>query len=308
MWTELGPLTRTGFEFSLQSAGRYQSQKYYVGGLTDPHTGLPTTDREVELRLHTVAYDPVLKRQGDLLIRAYPMLREKLALDRAEQLKFLSQVVKHFPGNEDVWKTLAKMSREGQITKANHELMRRIVNGMFLAFASFPDFTWVVFDDMVHFEDRAERKADLYARLAGMYEQAGRVDLSCKARLKHAELLVSCGRTRDAAASLAAGIMSFPDEGRYVPLLLDKLEAICRNDKAGQRQMVLFYQQFLPKVPQPDGKNLYGVAMFKRAAEFFHKAGEEQLATACEMKSKWMAEKDADKKKDGRSLQDVLTK
>jgi hypothetical protein len=306
MWAELGPVTRTGFQFSLESCGRYQGAKFYVGGLSDPHTGQPATDREVQLRLHTIGSDTVAKRQADLVMRAYPMLREKLALDLPQQLNFLGRIVKYCPGNEDVWHTLAKLSREGQITKVNHRPMQRIIEDMFIMFRDFPDFTWVVFDDMVYFEDRPLRKADLYARLAGMYEQAGRIDLSCKARLKHADILVSNGQRREAAASLAAGILLFPDEGRYVPLLLDKLEAICHKEKAGQQQLVLFYQQFLPKVPQPDGKNEYGVAMFKRGVECFRKAGQEQLAEAARKQLRLMEEREPSKKKDGRSLLDVI--
>jgi len=62
MWVELGPVTATGFAFSLQSYGRYRNDKYYVGHLNDPHTGQPTTDRELELRLHTLGMDPIAKR------------------------------------------------------------------------------------------------------------------------------------------------------------------------------------------------------------------------------------------------------
>jgi hypothetical protein len=306
MWVELGPVTRTGFQFSLQSFGRYRGMKFYVGGHSDPHTGLPTTDREAELRLHTVGHDPVAKRQADLVMRAYPMLRERLALDLPKQLNFLGRIVKFCPGNEEAWKMAAKMSREGLITKTNRLPMQKIVDDMFLTFRNFPDFTWVVFDDMIYFEDRPLRKAELYARLAGMYEQAGRIDLSCMARLKHADILASNGRPRDAAASLAAAILLFPDEGRYVPQLLDKLEPLCQKDKLGQKQLVLFYQQFLPKIPQPDGKNIYGIAMFKRAIECFHKAGQDQLAQACRMRLKLMEERDPTKKKDGRPVPDVV--
>ncbi len=174
MWTELGAVTHTGFYFSLESCGRF-GDKFYVGGLSDPHTGLPTTHHEVELRLHTVAHDPLAKRQADLVMQAYPILREKLALDLAQQLGFLGRIEKFCPGNEDVWKTLAKLSREGRITKANHKIMQRILDDLFLTFRNCPDFTWDLFDDMVFFEDRPLRKADLYARLAGMYEQAKRV-------------------------------------------------------------------------------------------------------------------------------------
>jgi hypothetical protein len=306
MWVELGPVTRTGFQFSLQSFGRYRGMKFYVGGHSDPHTGLGTTDREAELRLHTVGHDPVAKRQADLVMRAYPMLRKRLALDLPKQLNFLGRIVKFCPGNEEVWKTAAKMSREGLITKTNRLPMQKIVEDMFLTFRNFPDFTWVVFDDMIFFEDRPLRKAELYARLAGMYEQAGRVDLSCMARLKHADILATNGRPRDAAASLATAILLFPDEGRYVPQLLDKLESLCQKDKLGQKQLVLFYQQFLPKIPQPDGKNIYGIAMFNRGIACFQKAGQEQLAQACRMRLKLMEERDPTKKKDGRPGRDVV--
>ena len=289
MWTELGPVTRTGFHFSLESCGRY-GDKFYVGGLSDPHTGLPTTHRQVELRLHTVAHDPLAKRQADLVMQAYPVLREKLALDLPQQLSFLGRIAKLCPGNEDVWKTLARLSREGRITKAHHKIMEKVLDVLFLTFRNCPDFTWDLFDDMVFFEDRPLRKADLYARLGGMYEQAKRVDLSCKARLKQAEILASSGQPKEAAASLAATILLFPDEGRYVPQLLDKLEDLCRGSKTGQQQLVLFYRQFLPKIPKNDGKNEYGVAMFKRATECFHNAGQEQLAQACRMQLKLMQE------------------
>ena len=95
--------------------------KFYVGGLSDPHTGLPTTHRELELRLHTVGNDPLAKRQADLVMQAYPILCDKLALDLPQQLGFLGRIVKLCPGNEDAWKTLAKLSREGRITKTQHK-------------------------------------------------------------------------------------------------------------------------------------------------------------------------------------------
>jgi tetratricopeptide (TPR) repeat protein len=308
MWVELGQVTRTGFSFSLQSFGRYQDQKYYVGNASDPHTGLRVTDRQLELRLHAIGRDPVAKRQADLLMRAYPMLREKLGLDLPQQLDFLSRIVKLCPGNEDAWKALAMMSRAGQITKANRNLMRNMLDHLFLTFGNFPDFTWVVFDDMIYYEDRPRQKADLYARLAGMYEQAGRIDLSCEARLKHADLLSANGRPHDAIASLAAAVMLFPDEGRYVPKLLDKLESLCQNEKNAKQQLALFYQQFLPKIPlnKGIGPNPYCVAMYKRGIECFQRAGQEQLAQAYQMKLKLVEERDFEKIKNGRPVSAVL--
>ncbi|MBN2577774.1 MAG: putative Ig domain-containing protein [Pirellulales bacterium] len=308
MWVELGQVTRSGFSFSLQSFGRYRDHKYYVGNTADPHTGLPATDRQLELRLHAVGSDPLARRQADLVMRAYPLLREKLELDLPQQLAFLGRVVKSCPGNEDAWKTLASMSRSGQITRANRKPMHIVLDRMFQTFANFPDFTWVVFDDMIYFEDRPRQKTDLYARLAGMYERAGRVDLSCKARLKHADLLAANGQRHDAVDSLAAAILIFPDEGRYVPKLLDKLEALCRDEKNAKQQLAQFYQQFLPKIPRQKGigPNPYCLAMYKRGIACFQQAGQEQLARAYEAQAKLLEERDFKNIKHGRPVSAVL--
>jgi hypothetical protein len=303
VWVELGPVTRTGFSFSLQS----QARGYYFARIRDAHTGLRTTDRELELRLHTIGLDPVAARQADLVMRAHPMLREKLELDLPQQLGFLSLVLKFCPGNEVAWKTLARMSREGQITKAHSKPMQHVLELLFLTFRNLPDFTWVVFDDMISFEDRPRQRAALYARLAGMYEQTGRIDLSCQARLKHADMLVADGRTSDAMASLATGIMLFVKDEQYVPVMLDKLDSLCTGDKKAEEQLVRFYQQFLPKLPHEEG-NKYCIEMYKRGIERFERAGFSQIAKVCRMQLKLLEESMPEKKKLGRPIQAVLDK
>jgi hypothetical protein len=308
-WVELGPVTRTGFTFSLKSEGRFFGDKYYVGSTRDPHTGLPATDRQLELRLHVLGQDPLANRQANLVLRAYPMLRDDLHLALPQQLSLLSLLLKFSPGNEETWKTLARLSREGQITKANRQPMQQALDLLFLTFREFPDFTWTVFDDMVAFEDRPLQKADLYARLAGMYEKAGRVDLSCEARLKHAEFLSANGRSSDAIASLAAAIMFFPDEGRYVPRLLDRLEDLCKNDKKMEDQLVRFYQQFLPKIPQKRGEGEpsdYCMAMYKKGIARFQQAGLAQLVKAYEVQLKLLEESTFEQQKHGRPVSAVL--
>jgi len=281
MWVELGPVTATGFAFSLQSYGRYRNDKYYVGHLNDPHTGQPTTDRELELRLHTLGMDPIAKRQADLVMRSYRMLREKTAMDTAGQLLFLNRVIGFCPGNEEAWRSLAHLSREGQITKTNSKPMRAAMDRLFLTFANLPDFTRVVFDDMVAFEDRVQQRVALSARLAAMYEQAGRPDLSCEARLQHAQYLVTEKRYKDAVDSLAAAILLFPEEGRYVPKMLDKMEQLCDQHVPEAKDLLpRFYQQILPRIPRMRGDrpSPYCMSMYQRAIDRFRKAGLESPA------------------------------
>lgn len=279
MWVELGPVTRTGFTFSLQSHGRYRGDNYYVGHLADPHTAQRVSDRQMELRLHTVGMDPIANRQADLVMRSYPMLRETEEMDVPHQILFLGRVIEFCPGNEAAWRTLAKMSREGQITKTNSKPMVRILDRLFNTFRSLPDFTWELFDDMMAFEDRTKQRALSFSRLAGLYEQAGRADLSCEARLKLAEYLAADKRSRDAVETLAASILVFPDEGRYVPRMLDKLEQVCPKDPRSQQQLIQFYQQFLPKIPQKrgDSPSEYCVQMYKRGIQRFQEAGLTQV-------------------------------
>ena len=282
MWVELGRVTRTGFTFSLESHGRFRGDRYYVGNLNDPHTGQPTTDRELELRLHTVGIDPIAKRQADLVMRSYAMLRERAELDTADQLLFLSRVIDLSPGNEEAWKALAKMSRDGQITKTNSKPMVTVLNRLFTVFTSLPDFTWVVFDDLVSFQDIPKRRAELFGRLAALYERAKRPDLSCKARLKYAEYLVADKRVDEAIQGLTVAILLFPEEGNFVPKMLDKLEELCRQQEGSQRHLAGFYQEFLPKIPRyrSERPSSYCMQMYKRGIQRFREAGMEQLAQA----------------------------
>jgi hypothetical protein len=310
-WVELGAVTPTRINFSLEAESRHAGVND-VGHVTDPHTGLPCSDRQMELRLHTVGWDPLAKRQADLLMRAYPVLREKLALDLPQQLRFLSRILKSCPGNEEAWTTVAHMSRDGQITMAHQKLMNEVLKIMFLTFRRLPDFTWVVFNDMVSYEKRPLERAALYARLAAMYEQANRVDLSCEARLQHAELLHTHGYTTAAMSSLAAAILIFPNDQTYVPRMLDKLDGLAQGNEKTQQQLVQFYQQFLPSIfrslndPGAYKKNRYCAAMYNRGADKFDRAGLKQIAQACRMQAKLLEETAPERRRLGRPVGAVL--
>ncbi len=160
-----------------------------------------------------------------------------------------------------------------------------VLNRLFATFAKLPDFTWVVFDDLVSFQDLPKQRAALFGRLAAMYEQAGRPDLSCQARLKYAEYLVADGQQEEAIQGLTVSILLFPEEGNFVPKMLNKLEELCAQVDGAEKHLVRFYQQFLPKIPQKRGKrpSPYCIRMHERGIQQFKKAGLEQLAQACEI-------------------------
>jgi hypothetical protein len=285
MWVDLGTVTRTGFTFTLQSHGRYRDDHYYVGNLNDPHTGQGVTDRQMELRLHAVGMDPIAKRHMDLVMRAWPLVCADSGMDASRQLQFLSRVIETSPGNEEAWKTIAAMAREKQITKAHAKVMAKVLDSLFATFKNFPDFTWSVFDDMIAFEERIKQRIAWHGRLVALYEQAGRVDLACEALLKSADLFLADERPKDAVDALAAAILRFPDEGRYVPKMLDKLESLCRDNPRLQEALIGFYQQFLPKIPQKRGNDpsAYCMKMYERAVSRFTEAGAAQLAQGVQM-------------------------
>jgi tetratricopeptide (TPR) repeat protein len=285
MWVELKQVTENNIVFSLESHGRYRGDKYYVGKMEDPHTGTETTDRVTELRLHTVGLSPHAKRQADLIMSAYRMLRDELKMEVEEQLAFLSRVIEISPGNEAAWQTVARMSREGVLTAKQQKSLRHVLDRLFTVFANFPDFTWTIFDDLVAFYDKPKDKNPLYERLIGLYVKAGRPDLACEARLKLTEYLLAQQKPKDAIEGLAGIIKAFPDEGRYVPRMLDKLEEISKSIKDSGPLLVQFYQTFLPKVPpkRDNRPSQYCMQMYERGIELFKAQGQTALAQAYEV-------------------------
>ena len=285
MWVELKSVTRQGIGFTLESHGRYRGDYYYVGNLRDPKNGERITDRQLELRLHTIGMNPVAKRQSDLIMAAYPMLRDHYKMEIGDQLAFLDQVIRLCPGNETVWHTVAGLSRDGLVPKSHAKMMSGIVNGMFVTFAAFPDFTWEVFDDLIAYQEASEKRALLYTQLTELYERAGRPDLSCKARLKFTDYLVEEDRQKDAILGLAASIMRFPDEGRYVPEMLDRLEELCDKIEGAEVDVMNFYAQFLPRIPTSRGSrpSEYCIDMYNRAIAKFRAYGQEAAAQKIEM-------------------------
>jgi hypothetical protein len=280
MWVEIKQVSKTGISFTLESHGRYFGDKYYVGTLRDPQTGRGITDRELELRLQAVGLSPVAFHHARLVMQAYPQLRDKLELKPVQEIALLNDVIELCPGNEAAWRHVAQLARDGRITSDSNRQMTAMFDKLFRTFSAFPDFTWKVFDDLVQYQKNPKQRNKYYERLVQMYEAGGRPDLACEARLRLCDYLLEEGHTKEVIDGLAFTIKKFPDEGRYVPKLLDKLEQVCAAVKGMDQQLLRFYQEFIPLVPQKRGDepSPYCMRMLERAIEKFTSAGQAQQA------------------------------
>jgi len=279
MWVELNSVTPQGIGFTLESYGRYRGDHYYVGNLREPQSGKPITDRQLELHLHTIGVSPLAKRQADMVMTAFPFLAEKASMDVVKRFLFLRDTLELCPGNQAAWSALARMSSDPLVRKKHRKDMLAILDQLFVTFARFPDFTWTIFDDLIAFEEAIKQRIGYYERLVTLYELQGRPDLACEARLRLADMLVENAQTNDAIQGLAFSIMKFPEEGRYVPRMLDKLEALSGNDDGARQQLLTFYQTFLPRIPtkRGDRPSPYCIEMYERAIKRFQEAGQSQL-------------------------------
>lgn len=280
MWVELKAVSAASIAFSLESHGRYRIDNYYVGELVDPQTGETTTDRSLELRLHTIGVNYLARRQAELLMQCFPLIRDAKQSPPAAQLDYLASVIENCPGCESAWFTLARLC---QAPEAKKELGRRlqvILEQMFVVFAAFPDFTWRIFDDMIAFQDKLPERIRLYERLVAHYESQKRPDLACEARLRLTDLLREDKKDLAAIEGLAYSIKKFPDEGRHVPRMLDKLEEICGQVDGAGKHLTAFYHSFLPLIPpkRGDRPSQYCINMYQRGIDRFTEHGQPQLA------------------------------
>lgn len=281
MWVELKSVSKQSINFSLESYGRYNSDNYYVGKLKEPQSGQRITDRELELYLHTIGMNTNAKRQADLIMKSFDQLVIDAKLDISDQEKLISDVIKLCPGNTAAWTALAGLSTSYvEAKKSNRSRMLKKINSMFRTFANFPDFTWKIFNPMIEFETDSKKRNKLYGKLLAHYISLQRPDLACEARLQLTDYLVADGQQADAVEGLAATIVAFPSEGRYVPKMLDRIDEICQSDESLNSQRVEFYAKFIPLVPKYRGSSptKFCQQTFERAIKLFEQSGSQALA------------------------------
>ncbi len=282
MWAEVKAVNKDAVAFTLESFGRYNIDQYYVGTLRNPQTGNEMTDRDLERRLTAVGSSPQNSRQADLLMRAYPIVSEKKEMTTARRLTYLKKVLGLYPMCDSAWTELAALHKDGKLTDPADAT--ELANKAFATFAKFPDFSWTLVDALLTPQKDKGSRTRLFERLVFSYEQLGRPDLACEARMKLVEYQVDAKDHQKAFAGLANTIRKFPSEGRYVPKMMTKLQDVTKDIKGGPDQLARFYLEVLPHIPPKRGDDVskYCVAMHEQATTYLKENGKMKEAALVE--------------------------
>jgi tetratricopeptide (TPR) repeat protein len=265
MWVEVRAVNKDAVAFTLESFGRYGDDHYYVGTLKDPQTGKTITDREMERRLTAVGNAPHSSRHAGLLMRAYPIVRDAKEFTTKQQLAYLNKVLALYPMCGDAWAELGALFREGKLTDAQEAT--RLAERAAVVFAKFPDFSWTLVDDLLTAQKDKQYRTRTFEKMATAYENLQRPDLACEARLKLVEYQVEAKDNKKAFDGLAVTVKKFPDEGRYVPKMVAKMQDVSKDIKGGDALMAKFWMELLPRVPprRGDAVSEYCVKLHEQA-------------------------------------------
>jgi hypothetical protein len=283
MWVEVLAANKSAVKFKLESWGRYRGDNYYTGELTDPQTGEEILDRDMERRLSAAATDRLGKRQSDLAMEYFKDVSVTASLDGKKKVQYLLNALKLSVFNEPAWLELARMARSDEVGADMKSFVLEQTERLLTAFAQYPDFTWKVAGDLLTLQKDKLIRNRFYERLVLVYEAANRPDLSCEARLKWAEFLGEEKKWALAATGLAQSIKKFPDEGRYVPRMLDKLTAACGEFSGGKEYLSKTYLELLRKMNPRRGDEVtkYFIKTSGDALAFFQ--GEKKTKEAAEV-------------------------
>ncbi|MDY3554042.1 hypothetical protein R5W24_003159 [Gemmata sp. JC717] len=282
MWVEVKAVQKEAVTFTLESFGRYQGDHYYVGTLRDPRSGKQTTDRELERRLTAVGNAPLSSRHADLLMRAFPLVRDAKQLTTKQQLAYLNKVLAVYPMSGEAWLELAALHRDGKLTDAQEAT--RLVNQAATVFAKFPDFSWQLVDELLTPQKDKQYRTQMFLKLATAYENLGRPDLACEARLKLVDYQTDAKEHKKAFDGLALTVRKFPDEGRYVPRMVTRMQEVSKDIKGGDALMTKFWLEILPKVPPRRGDEVsaYCVKLHEQAVAYLKEANRSKEAAQVE--------------------------
>jgi hypothetical protein len=268
MWVEVKAVNKDAVTFTLESHGRYNLDHYYVGTLRDPRTGKEITDRELERKLTAVGLAPMSSRHADLLMRAYPIVRDAKEFTTRQQLAYLNKVLGVYPMCGEAWVELAALHRDGKLTDGPEAT--RLVDRATAIFAKFPDFSWKVVPDLLVAQKDKQYRTQTFNKMATAYENLGRPDLACEARLKLVEYQVDAKDHKKAFDGLAFTVRKFPDEGRYVPKMITQMQDVAKDIKGGDVLMAKFWLEILPRVPARRGDEVseYCVKLHQQAITY----------------------------------------
>ena len=248
MWVSVGKAGASGVRFSLVSDGRtrgFERDAFYVGHLTDPHTGKRILDRDMERQLSVVGADPIAQRQAKLAMHAYPIVVQAAPLDVKERIAFLDRCLQVCPRAEEPWLEFARMAKAGELSGTWKSVAAGRLATFTRSFALYPDFIARLSDDLLTAEEPAG-KIKHYTHVAAIYEKASRPDLVCDTRLKISQLYSEQNRWKEAAQALSLAVNKYPSEGRYIPRLLQAYEKVCENYDPGVKSLANLYVKLGP--------------------------------------------------------------
>ena len=236
--------------------------------LRDPRNGKELTDRDLERRLTAVGTAPWSARHADLLMRAYPLVCEAKEFTTKQRLSYLGKVISLYPMCDAAWLEVAALYKDGKLTDASEAT--RLVDRALNTFAKFPDFSWKLVDDLLTPQKDRQYRTRTFERMVASYEQLGRPDLGCEARMKLVEYQTDAKDYTKAFNGLAFTVRKFPEEGRYVPKMVAKMQEVAENIKGGDAMMAKFYLEILPRVPARRGElvSTYCVKLHEQAAAY----------------------------------------
>jgi hypothetical protein len=271
MWVEVKAANKSAVNFKLESWGRYRGDNYYTGILRDPQTGAEILDRDMERRLSVAATDRIGKRQAELAMEYYPDVAEANQFDAKKKIHYLRDVLKTSAFNEAAWLEMARMARDGEATGETKTAILEQAGRLVTVFAQYPDFSWKVAGDLASVQTSKQLRNEFYQRLIVVYETAKRPDLASEARLKWAESVGEEHKYAIAATGLAYTIKKFPDEGRYVPKMMDKLKECCGQFPGGKEYLGKTYLELLKTMNPKRGTEVtkYFLKMSSDALAFF---------------------------------------
>ena len=140
-----------------------------------------------------------------------------------------------------------------------------------LSFQNYPDFSWKVISDLLTPQQDKAYRSRIYENIVSRYETLGRPDLACEARIRLTDYQVEAKDFKRAANGLTQTIRKFPAEGRYVPQMMEKLQAVCQEFRGGTDLLAKFYLELLPKIPTRRGDKVsqYCLKMYEQAMLFY---------------------------------------
>src|SRR5262249_51611608 len=150
--------TKNQLKCVLHSDGRFDGKdNFYTGQVLDPQSGSLMLDCDMARRLWVAGIDRPGKRQSALVMRAYPAIARAASLGTREKVAYLDRCLKVSKYNEDAWLRLADLAKRGELKDENKKIAASHLATLRQTFASYPDFVWRVFDDLIEVADEAEK-------------------------------------------------------------------------------------------------------------------------------------------------------